>query len=120
MLSRWEAAQLSERGGQEMGASVTGGGVGETLEEICNLAVGVYADHMGRGPTKARAYMHEDLIVCLMEDTMTTSERTLIRSGQAENVLAARRAVQEGMRAELVLGIEKLSGRAVIAYTSAS
>ena len=47
---------------------------GELLEAVSNLVVKIYADHVGRGPTKARAYADRDIIVCVMEDTMTTAE----------------------------------------------
>jgi uncharacterized protein YbcI len=90
---------------------------GELLEAVSNLVVGVYADHVGRGPTKARAYVERDIIVCVMEDTMTTAERTLIESGQIEIVKQSREALQETMRDDLAMGIESLTGRRVIAQT---
>jgi len=33
---------------------------------------------MGRGPTKVRSYIVEDVVVCLLEDTMTKAERELV------------------------------------------
>jgi uncharacterized protein YbcI len=88
---------------------------GELLEAVSNLVVRVYADHVGRGPTKARAYADRDLIVCVMEDTMTTAERTLVDSGKGAAVMQVRDALQETMRDELASGIEALTGRRVIA-----
>jgi uncharacterized protein YbcI len=87
------------------------------LEAVSNLVVGVYADHVGRGPTKARAYADRDIIVCVMEDTMTKAERTLIESGQTWIVKQSRDALQEMMRDDLARGIEALTGRRVIAQT---
>jgi uncharacterized protein YbcI len=87
------------------------------LEAVSNLVVGVYADHVGRGPTKARAYADRDIIVCVMEDTMTKAERTLIESGQDWIVKQGRDALQETMREDLAKGIESLTGRRVIAQT---
>jgi uncharacterized protein YbcI len=91
--------------------------MGELLESISNLVVRIYADHVGRGPTKARAYADRDLIVCVMEDTMTTAERTLVDSGRAAAVMQVRDALQETMRDDLATGIEALTGRRVIAQT---
>jgi uncharacterized protein YbcI len=90
---------------------------GELLEAVSNLVVRVYADHVGRGPTKARAYADRDIIVCVMEDTMTKAERTLIESGQTWIVKQSRDALQETMREDLARGIEDLTGRRVIAQT---
>src|SRR4029453_13994443 len=90
---------------------------GELLEAVSNLVVGVYADHVGRGPTKARASADRDIIVCGMENTMTKAERTLIESGQTWLVKQSRDALQETMREDLARGIEALTGRRVIAQT---
>jgi uncharacterized protein YbcI len=88
---------------------------GELLEAVSNLVVRIYADHVGRGPTKARAYADRDIIVCVMEDTMTKAERTLVNSGRGAAVMQVRDALQETMREELATGIEELTGRRVIA-----
>jgi uncharacterized protein YbcI len=88
---------------------------GELLEAVSNMVVRIYADHVGRGPTKARAYADRDIIVCVMEDTMTTAEKTLVDSGRSAAVKQVRDALQETMRDDLVMGIEALTGRRVIA-----
>jgi uncharacterized protein YbcI len=90
---------------------------GELLEAVSNLVVRIYADRVGRGPTKARAYADRDIIVCVMEDTMTTAERTLVDSGQSATVKQVRDALQETMREDLATGIEALTGRRVVAQT---
>jgi uncharacterized protein YbcI len=89
---------------------------GELLEAVSNLVVRVYANRVGRGPTKARAYTDRDIVVCVMEDTMTTAERTLVDSGQSAAVKQIRDALQETMREDLATGIESLTGRRVIAH----
>lgn len=86
---------------------------GELLAAISNTVVAVYADHLGRGPTKARSYMAESVITCLLEDTMTKAERRLVESGRTEAVLEVRTTFQETMREELIAAIEKLTGRRV-------
>lgn len=90
---------------------------GELLEAVSNMVVRVYADHVGRGPTKARAYADRDIVVCVMEDTMTKAERTLVDSGRSAAVKQVRDALQETMRDELAAGIEALTGRRVLAHT---
>jgi uncharacterized protein YbcI len=62
--------------------------------------------------------MTEDLISVVVQDTLTHAERTLVANGKTEVVLAARRAFHDTMRAELIDGIEELTGRTVIAFFS--
>jgi uncharacterized protein YbcI len=93
---------------------------GELLEAVSNLVVRIYADRVGRGPTKARAYADRDIIVCVMEDTMTKAERTLVASGCSAAVKQARDALQETMREDLVAGVEALTGQRVVAQIGTS
>jgi uncharacterized protein YbcI len=93
---------------------------GELLASISNMTVSVYADHLGRGPTKARTFITERVVTCVLEDTLTRAERKLIDSGRKDSVLEMRSTIQETMRAELAGRIEELSGqhvRAIIAGT---
>ena len=91
---------------------------GMLLEAVSNLIVGIYADHVGRGPTKARAYISGDIVVCLMEDTLTKAERTLVDSGREDAVNEVRAALRETMHEEMVGGMERLTGRRVLALNS--
>lgn len=91
---------------------------GRLAVAISSMVVRVLRDHTGRGPTKSRTHMTEDLISVVVQDTPTHAERTLVANGKTEVVLAARRAFHDTMRAELVDGIEELTGRTVIAFFS--
>ena len=93
---------------------------GELLASISNMVVSVYADHLGRGPTKARTFITEGVITCVLEDTLTRAERKLVESGRQNPVLEIRSTLQETMRNELGGKVEELSGqpvRAIIAGT---
>ena len=93
---------------------------GELLASISNMVVSVYADHLGRGPTKARTFITEGVITCVLEDTLTRAERKLVESGRQTPVLDIRSTLQETMRNELAGKVEELSGqpvRAIIAGT---
>ncbi len=82
------------------------------------MVVGVYADRLGRGPTKARTYIIRDLVVCLLEDTMQRSERVLLESGAEKTLSTVRSQYQEAIREELCEGIERLAGRRVAVFIS--
>lgn len=85
---------------------------------LANLVVRVMREYTGRGPTKGRAYVQDDLVVVVLEDTLTKAERTLVQNGEAQLVLTNRRALQRSMREDLVAGVEEILGRDVIAFLS--
>jgi len=87
-------------------------------EEINTGAVRVLREYTGRGPTKARTTIGNDMIVTRLEDTLTRGERSLADSGKGDMVIDIRRCFQTTMRDELVAEIEKLTGRKVIAFMS--
>jgi uncharacterized protein YbcI len=91
---------------------------GALLAAISNLVVRIYAEHVGRGPTRARTYFNDNVIACVLHDTLIKPERTLLGDGKHETVLRMRIALQEAMREELVSGVEQLTGRKVISFMS--
>jgi uncharacterized protein YbcI len=94
------------------------GSPGEFLAAVSDFVVGVYADCLGRGPTKARAYKDRDVVICLLEDTLTKPERHLREAGRDERLLDLRAALQGTMHESLVTGMERLAGRKVVALIS--
>jgi uncharacterized protein YbcI len=87
---------------------------------ISEAVVRLMADITGRGPTKARTTIDRDLIVVMLQNTLTTGERYLADSDHAEQVLDMRRAYQDAMRDDCVAEIEALTSRTVIAFMSAN
>jgi uncharacterized protein YbcI len=91
---------------------------GATAVAISNEVVRLVHDYTGRGPTKARTHLHDDLISVVLQDTLTMGERSLVRDGRAELVLAARRAFQETMRTDMIAIVERNTNRKVLAFLS--
>ena len=87
---------------------------------IANLVVRLTNEYTGRGPTKARTYINDDLITVVLQDTQTKGERNLIRDGKQELVLATRLAFQQTMRRDLIDGLEEITGRKVHAFMSSN
>jgi uncharacterized protein YbcI len=77
-------------------------------------------EHTGRGPTKARTTIDRDLIVVMLQNSLTTGERYLAGRDMEEPVLATRRAFQAAMSAECVAAVEALTDRTVVAFMSAN
>lgn len=94
------------------------GTTGGTAAAISNLTVRLLSEYAGRGPTKARTHMSDDLVVVVLHDTLTRGERSLVRDGEVERVLSTRQAYQRTMRQELTQGVADLTGREVVAFMS--
>jgi uncharacterized protein YbcI len=93
---------------------------GQLSAAIANSVVHVLGEHTGRGPTRARAYVHRDVITVVLHDTLTKGERRLVSGGHGRVVVQTRSVFQEMMRAELVASVEDLTGRNVVAFMSAN
>ena len=91
---------------------------GHRSAAIANLVVKLMSEYTGRGPTKARTYMQDDLITVVLQDGLTRGEHSLVRDGKRDLVLNTRSAFQQTMREDLITGIERLSGRTVKAFMS--
>jgi uncharacterized protein YbcI len=85
---------------------------------ISNHVVRLFAEYTGRGPTRARTTIRDNVVVCITEDTMTKAERRLTQEGEGALVVTVRRRFQSTMRDDLVGGVELLTGRRVVAFLS--
>jgi uncharacterized protein YbcI len=83
---------------------------------ITRAVVRSHSEHAGRGPTKATAFFHGNVIVVVLEQTMTRSEQSLAASGRLDAVHDVRRELQGAMRADLVAAVETLTGCTVSAF----
>jgi uncharacterized protein YbcI len=92
--------------------------VGSVTAAISNATVKLLHAYTGRGPTKARTYVNENLITVVLEDTLTMGERSLVLNGEVDLVMATRKAFQRTMGPELVAAVERESGREVYAFLS--
>jgi uncharacterized protein YbcI len=93
---------------------------GSLLAEISNAVMRTTADYTGRGPTRARTVMSGDWVFVTLSDTLTKGERRLAENGKADFVQESRFAFQQVMRHDLVVEIERLTGRKVCAFMSSN
>jgi uncharacterized protein YbcI len=87
---------------------------------ISEAVVGLMAQNTGRGPTKARTTIDGDLIVVVLQNSLTPGERYLADQNRDEQVLDMRRAYQDAMRTDCIAAIENLTSRTVTAFMSAN
>jgi uncharacterized protein YbcI len=92
---------------------------GEQLAAVTNGIVKLFREYYGRGPDKAKSYLLDDhIVVCVLENTMTTVEQTLAKTGHPHMVREVRLKFQEAMADEFKGVVEKAMDRRVAAYHS--
>jgi uncharacterized protein YbcI len=77
-----------------------------------------YRRLVGRGPTKAKAVFHGDIVVVLLQDILTIGERTLVADGRQAAVRQFREAIHAAMNAELAGLVEAQTGCHVLTAMS--
>jgi uncharacterized protein YbcI len=91
---------------------------GEMLASISTGLVQLHRQYYGKGPTKAKTYMVDDTVICMLKGGFTTVERTLIDDGKTEEVHEIRRSFQRTMQEQFTGIVQEATGRSVIAYMS--
>lgn len=86
--------------------------------EISNAVVQVFREYLGRGPTRARTFISDDMITVVCRDTMTKAEQRLLERGEIDTVRHIHRKYQDAMRDDLIAVVEGLTGRKVTAFLS--
>ncbi len=91
---------------------------GDVLTAISDGMVALLKEFYGRGPTQAKTYYQDDLVVCVMRGGFTRVEQTLLDGGRGHAVIAQRVEFQEVMRERFEAVIEHATGRPVIGFMS--
>ncbi|MBA2517176.1 MAG: DUF2294 domain-containing protein [Solirubrobacterales bacterium] len=86
--------------------------------EISNQISRIQSTYYGKGPLRAKTYMQDDLVCCVLEETFTRAEKTLIRRGERESIQRIRRQFQEAVKEEFIGVVEQVTGRKVRAFMS--
>ena len=94
-----------------------GGALNAAISEV---VVRLMALGTGRGPTKARTTIDRDVIVVVLQNSLTSGEQFLVDRDHSEQVLDMRRAYQAAMRTDCVAAVEALTDRTVTAFMSAN
>jgi len=92
--------------------------VGETRALISNEIVRLQSEYYGKGPTKAKTYIVDDLVVVVLEESFTRAEKTLAERGEREAIQHIRRRFQQQMADSFIGVVEQATGRRVRAFLS--
>ena len=93
---------------------------GELAAAISNAVVRIYTEHHGRGPTRAKSYLFDDVVLTVMEESAATVEQTLAKAGDEQLVRDIRARVQGAVAEQLRGAVEQVTGRRVRAFMSGS
>ena len=80
--------------------------------------VRLQAEYYGKGPTKAKTYIVDDLVVVVLEESFTRAEKTLVGRGEADAIQHIRRRFQQQMADDFTSIVEQATGRRVRAFLS--
>ena len=91
---------------------------GDVRTRISDGLVALLKSYYGRGPDKAKTYVSDDLVVCLLRGGFTPVERTLLEGGHGDDVIRQRMVFQEVMRERFEQVVEDATGRRVVGFMS--
>lgn len=89
-------------------------------EAISAALVALYGEFYGHDRTTATTYINDNVVVCILEDILSSGESRQIANGDDSEVIDGRIAFQEGAQDEFTAAIERLTQRPVTAFLSAN
>ena len=92
--------------------------LGEMRATISNEIVRLQAEYYGKGPTRAKTYIVEDLVVVVLEESFTRAEKTLAERGERDAIEHIRRRFQQQMADDFRSVVEQATGRKVRVFLS--
>ena len=90
----------------------------EVLMRLSNEMVRAQKTFFGKGPTKAKSYILDDMLIVVMRDGLTTAEKTMLRFDKPDQVRQFRQLFENEMTERLVAIVEEVTERKVINYQS--
>ena len=92
--------------------------LGEMRATISKEIVRLQAAYYGKGPTRAKTYIVEDLVVVVLEESFTRAEKTLAERGEKDAIEHIRRRFQQQMADDFTSVVEQATGRKVRVFLS--
>src|SRR4051795_13363235 len=72
-------------------------GRGQMRKDISNAMVGMKKQLYGKGPVKAKTFINDNIVFCVLEGGLTKNEETLIAAGEEQLVRQYRLRFQEAV-----------------------
>ena len=91
---------------------------GAVLTKVSEGMVALLKEFYGRGPTQAKSYYQDDLVVCVLRGGFSRVEQTLLDGGRGAAVIQQRMEFQELMRERFASVVSDATGRTVVGFMS--
>jgi uncharacterized protein YbcI len=88
------------------------------LARISTEMVRAQKQFFGKGPTQAKSYFLDDMLIIVMKGGMTTAEKTMLEFDESDKVRDFRQVFENRMTEQLSGMIEEITGRKVLTYQS--
>ncbi len=82
--------------------------------------VALYARVYGHERTSASTYINDNVVICILENTLTVDEALLVANGDDQRVIDGRVGFQTDTEDEFTAEVERLTRRRVVAFMSAN
>jgi uncharacterized protein YbcI len=89
---------------------------GPAAMTICNAITAALKQRCGKGPTEVKAYSTHGDVTVVVQDMLTTLERTLVHEGREQLVSQAREVLIGRVAKECRATIEQATGRRVVGW----
>jgi uncharacterized protein YbcI len=91
------------------------------LVQVTRAMVTIYKNHFGRGPEHAHShYAGPDILICVLENTLTPVERSLAELGEHVRLQDLRQLFQNATEGKFRDTVEEITGRKVATFMSAN
>jgi uncharacterized protein YbcI len=111
-----EAAEPITNADHSAGTAIEGRG--QLRKDISNAMVGMKKQLYGKGPVKAKTFINDNIVFCVLEGGLTKNEETLLAAGEENLVRQYRLRFQEVVAETGHEVIERLTGCKVLTYHS--
>jgi uncharacterized protein YbcI len=80
--------------------------------------VTLYGEVYGHDRTTASTYINDNVVVCILENILSSSEQEQVAAGGASDVIDGRVAFQADREDDFSAAVERLTRRRVVAFMS--
>ncbi len=91
---------------------------GQLLAKLSTEMVRAQKKYFGKGPTQAKSYFVDDMLLIVMQGGLTTAEKTMMDFGEDDKVRDFRQTFENKMTERLTGMVEEITGRTVLTYQS--
>lgn len=89
-----------------------------TRRSVSSAITRLRRDALGRGPSRARTYACDSIVLCVLDGGLTPSELSLKRMGRGDLVRRERMSLAAAMAGDVVHEVEQITGATVFQYVS--